>query len=56
VGVAAKTFFAGTERDAPRTADGRFANGWHWNSPYRIKRDIPDLFRKEIDRYRLDDE
>lgn len=51
VGAAAKTWAAGTEADAPRNADGSFRDGWHWNSPYRIKRDVPDLFRKEVERY-----
>lgn len=51
VGAAAKTWFAGTDNDAPRNPDGTFRNGWHWNSPYKVKRDVPDLFRKEVDRY-----
>lgn len=51
VGAASKTWFAGTEDDAPRNADGSFRYGWHWNSPYKIKRDVPDLFRKEVERY-----
>jgi cell division protease FtsH len=51
VGAASKTWFAGTDGDAPRNADGSFRNGWHWNSPYKIKRDVPDLFRKEVERY-----
>jgi cell division protease FtsH len=51
VGAASKTWFAGTDEDAPRNADGSFRNGWHWNSPYKIKRDVPDLFRKEVERY-----
>jgi cell division protease FtsH len=51
VGAAAQTWAAGTEGDAPRNADGSFRYGWHWNSPYKVKRDIPDLFRKEVDRY-----
>jgi cell division protease FtsH len=51
VGAAAKTWFAGTDGDAPRNPDGTFRNGWHWNSPYKVKRDVPDLFRKEVDRY-----
>lgn len=51
VGAAAKTWYAGTDRDAPRNADGSFRDGWHWNSPYKIKRDVPDLFRKEVERY-----
>lgn len=50
-GAAGKTWYAGTEYDAPRDADGKFAYGWHWNSPYRVKRDVPDLFRKEVERY-----
>eukprot|EP00879_Flechtneria_rotunda_P028172 GHRR01030255.1.p1 GENE.GHRR01030255.1~~GHRR01030255.1.p1 ORF type:complete len:520 (+),score=209.83 GHRR01030255.1:1412-2971(+) len=50
-GAAARTWYAGTEYDAPRNADGSFAYGWHWNSPFRIKRDVPDLFRKEVERY-----
>jgi cell division protease FtsH len=51
VGAASKTWFAGTDKDAPRNADGSFAYNWHWNSPYRVKRDVPDLFRKEVQRY-----
>lgn len=51
VGAASKTWFAGTDKDAPRNADGSFAYNWHWNSPYRVKRDVPDLFRKEVERY-----
>lgn len=51
VGAAAKTWYAGTDSDAPRNADGSFRDGWHWNSPYKIKRDVPDLFRKEVERY-----
>jgi cell division protease FtsH len=50
-GAAAKTWYAGSEFDAPRKADGSFEYGWHWNSPYRVKRDVPDLFRKEVQRY-----
>jgi cell division protease FtsH len=51
VGAAAKTWFAGTGDDAPRNADGSFRDGWHWNMPYKVKRDVPDLFRKEVERY-----
>lgn len=51
VGAAAKTWYAGSDLDAPRNADGKFEYGWHWNSPFRIKRDVPDLFRKEVQRY-----
>lgn len=51
VGAAAKTWFAGTEDDTPRNADGSFRYGWHWNTPYKVKRDVPDLFRKEVERY-----
>eukprot|EP00878_Enallax_costatus_P001473 GHUV01001624.1.p1 GENE.GHUV01001624.1~~GHUV01001624.1.p1 ORF type:complete len:977 (+),score=283.07 GHUV01001624.1:432-2933(+) len=51
VGAAARTWYAGTEYDAPRDKDGKFAYDWHWNSPFRIKRDVPDLFRKEVQRY-----
>uniref|UniRef100_A0A383VRP6 AAA+ ATPase domain-containing protein n=1 Tax=Tetradesmus obliquus TaxID=3088 RepID=A0A383VRP6_TETOB len=50
-GAAAKTWYAGSEFDAPRKADGKFEYGWHWNSPFRVKRDVPDLFRKEVERY-----
>jgi cell division protease FtsH len=50
-GAASKTWYAGTEFDAPRKPDGSFEYGWHWNSPYRVKRDVPDLFRKEVERY-----
>ena len=51
VGLAAKTHFAGTDRDAPRGPDGKFRAGWHWGMPYTIKRDLPDGFRKEVERY-----
>lgn len=51
VGAAAKTWLAGTDDDAPRNSDGTFRYGWHWNSPYKVKRDVPDLFRKEVERY-----
>lgn len=50
-GVAAKTWGAGTDADAPRDTDGKFAGGWHWNQPYSVQRDLPDWFRKELDRY-----
>ena len=26
-------------------------HGWHWNMPYSIKRDLPDWYKKEVDRY-----
>ena len=41
-GVKGKTWFAGTELDAPRDADGNFKHGWHWNMPYSVRRDLPD--------------
>lgn len=50
-GVAAKTWFAGTERDAPRDKDGKFKGGWHWNQPYSIQQDLPDWYIKEVERY-----
>jgi cell division protease FtsH len=50
-GLAAKTWFAGTEQDAPRGPDGKFRAGWHWGMPYTIKRDLPDWFMKEVERY-----
>jgi len=43
--------FAGTEFDAPRDKDGKFYGGWHWNMPYSIKRDLPDWYSKELQRY-----
>eukprot|EP00877_Chromochloris_zofingiensis_P008651 jgi/Chrzof1/4039/Cz13g18040.t1 len=50
-GLAAKTWFAGTDQDAPRNPDGKFKYEWHWNSPYTIKRDLPDWYMKEVERY-----
>lgn len=50
-GARAKTWFAGTQMDAPRNPDGTFKHGWHWNMPYAYKRDTPDWYRKEMDRY-----
>ncbi|GLC69378.1 ATP-dependent zinc metalloprotease FTSH 1 [Pleodorina starrii] len=50
-GALAKTWFAGTEHDAPRTPDGRFAHGWHWNMPYSVRKTLPDWYKKELDRY-----
>jgi len=50
-GVAAKTRGAGTAEDPPRDADGKYALGWHWNSPYTVKRDWPEWYRKEMQRY-----
>jgi len=50
-GVAAKTWFAGTENDVPRDPGGRLAGGWHWNMPYSIKTKQPEWFKKEMDRY-----
>jgi hypothetical protein len=50
-GVAAKTRGAGSGEDAPRDADGKYASGWHWNSPYTVKRDWPEWYRKEFQRY-----
>ena len=41
-GVKGKTWYAGTDQDAPRDADGNFKHGWHWNMPYTVKRDLPD--------------
>ena len=41
-GVKGKTWFAGTDMDAPRDADGNFKHGWHWNMPYSVRRDLPD--------------
>lgn len=51
-GLAAKTWFAGTELDAPRGPDGKYANGWHWGvMPYSIRRDLPEWYMKEVERY-----
>ncbi|GIL84930.1 hypothetical protein Vretimale_9765 [Volvox reticuliferus] len=50
-GALAKTWFAGTEHDVPRTPDGRFAYGWHWNMPYSIRKTLPDWYKKELERY-----
>ena len=43
--------FAGTEYDAPRDADGKISGGWHWNMPYSIRRDLPNWYSKELNRY-----
>lgn len=43
--------FAGTEYDAPRDESGNLYGGWHWNMPYSIKRDLPDWYSKELQRY-----
>lgn len=50
-GLAAKTWFAGTEWDAPRDKDGKFRGGWHWNFPYSVRKDLPEWYRKEVERY-----
>ncbi|KXZ53715.1 hypothetical protein GPECTOR_6g632 [Gonium pectorale] len=50
-GALAKTWFAGTENDAPRGPDGKFMYGWHWNMPYSVKRELPDWYKKEVERY-----
>jgi cell division protease FtsH len=50
-GVAAKTKYAGTDQDPPRGPDGKYDLGWHWNSPYAIKRDWPEWYRKEFQRF-----
>lgn len=50
-GVAGKTWFAGTDMDVPRDADGKLAGGWHWNMPYAMKRELPDWYKKEVARY-----
>ena len=49
-GVKGKTHFAGTPRDAPRNPDGSFKNGWHWNMPYAVKRELPEWYKKEAGR------
>ena len=38
-------------QDAPRDENGDFANGWHWNMPYTVKRNLPDWYKKEVERY-----
>jgi len=43
--------YAGTDKDAPREADGSLYGGWHWNMPYTIKRDLPDWYSKELSRF-----
>jgi cell division protease FtsH len=51
-GLAAKTWFAGTEMDGPRGADGKYADGWHWGMmPYSVRRDLPEWYQKEVERY-----
>lgn len=50
-GLAGKTWFAKTRFDAPRNKDGTFRHGWHWNMPYSVKRDLPDWYQKEVERY-----
>ncbi|GFR51495.1 hypothetical protein Agub_g13859, partial [Astrephomene gubernaculifera] len=50
-GAHAKTWFAGTDKDAPRNPDGSFVYGWHWNMPYSLSKDLPDWYKKEVERY-----
>ncbi len=50
-GLAVPSLPSGTEYDAPRGPDGKFAHGWHWNMPYSIKRELPDWYKKEVERY-----
>lgn len=50
-GMRAKTWFAGTDKDAPRNADGSFVSGWHWNMPYGIRTELPEWYKKEVQRY-----
>ncbi|KAL6745073.1 P-loop containing nucleoside triphosphate hydrolase protein, partial [Haematococcus lacustris] len=40
-GAHAKTWFAGTDKDAPRNPDGTFVANWHWGMPYSLRRDVP---------------
>jgi hypothetical protein len=48
---AAPPRYAGTEADGMRTPDGRMNDKWHWNMPYSVKRDLPEWFTKELERY-----
>jgi cell division protease FtsH len=49
---AVRTKFEGTELDAPRKADGRYVDGWHWGvTPYSVRRDLPEWYSKELERY-----
>lgn len=51
-GLAKKTWFAGTDLDAPRGPDGKYADGWHWGvMPYSVRRDVPEWYLKEVERY-----
>ncbi|KAG2495020.1 hypothetical protein HYH03_006952 [Edaphochlamys debaryana] len=50
-GAWGKTWFAGTEQDVPRNADGSFVHGWHWNMPYSVSKELPDWYKKEVERY-----
>lgn len=51
-GLAGKTWFAGTGLDAPRGPDGKYAGGWHWGvMPYSVRRELPEWYRKEVERY-----
>lgn len=51
-GLASKTWFAGTEMDAPRGEDGKYAFGWHWGvMPYSVRKDLPEWYMKEVERY-----
>lgn len=52
-GLAAKTWFAGTELDGPRGPDGKYVKGWHWGAmPYSVRRDQPEWYMKELERYK----
>lgn len=50
--AAVRTKFEGTALDGPRKPDGRLADGWHWGvAPYSIRRDLPQWYEKELERY-----
>mmetsp|Transcript_3123 Transcript_3123/g.6809 ORF Transcript_3123/g.6809 Transcript_3123/m.6809 type:complete len:1041 (+) Transcript_3123:95-3217(+) len=51
-GVKGKTWYAGTDKDAPRDKDGNIAYGWHWNMPYTLKRNLPEWYNQEVERYK----
>ncbi|KAG2437047.1 hypothetical protein HYH02_011309 [Chlamydomonas schloesseri] len=50
-GARGKTWFAGTPYDAPRNPDGTFKHGWHWNMPFSVQTELPDWYKKEVERY-----
>ena len=38
-------------RPCPPTPPLCYRDGWHWNMPYSINRDLPEWYKKEVERY-----